>query len=438
MSSLIARFRRTSRVTRHRNAAGATRLVLTAAVVLVAAAPAARAQEAPAAPPPTIVDPVRPGDRPRVLDTRLDEALAGVAVTGPAVDNAFARYDADRRALDDERRREADARHDIAELTAARDRVQSTVNQATRRRDKAAATLTRLRTSLAAIAVADYVGERGAGAELDVDLGRATEARRRAAVTATVRGQQLVEARQQAAIAAEHADIAAAAGAELGELTARGQAADARLADALARQQQLAGDLVTDTQAVADARLTSTVRDRDLALVALDAYYRAARRLAAEQPSCRIPWHLLAGIGRTESGHGTVGGATLDASGAVSKPIIGIPLDGNSGTAVVTDTDGGTLDGDPVGDRAVGPMQFIPSTWARWGRDGNGDGKNDPQNMYDAALAAANYLCVYGPGLDTDPGVRGAVIHYNADESYVDLVQSRSQGYGTLALPAPG
>jgi membrane-bound lytic murein transglycosylase B len=419
-------------------AARVARLLLTATLAVGAAAPAARAQEGPAgAAPLTIVDPTRPGERPRVVDARLDDALAGVAVTGPAVEGAFARYDADRRALDDERRREADARRDIAELAAARDRVQATANQAARRRDKAAARLARLRANLAAIAVADYMQDRGAGAELDVDLGRATDARRRATLSATVRGQQLVEARQQAALVTEQTDQAATADAELAELTARAGAADARLAAALARQEQLTADLAADTQAVADARLTSTVRDRDLALVALDAYYKASRRLGAEQPSCRIPWHLLAGIGRTESGHGTVGGATLDAAGTVSRPIIGIPLDGNSGTAVVGDTDGGALDGDPGGDRAVGPMQFIPSTWARWGRDGNGDGNADPQNLYDAALAAAAYLCVYGPGLDTEPGARGAVIHYNADESYVDLVQSRSQGYATLSLPRP-
>ena len=48
-------------------------------------------------------------------------------------------------------------------------------------------------------------------------------------------------------------------------------------------------------------------------------------------------------------------------------------------------------------DRAVGPMQFLPASWARYGADGNGDGVRDPHQLDDAALAAAAYLCA-GPG----------------------------------------
>ncbi len=47
----------------------------------------------------------------------------------------------------------------------------------------------------------------------------------------------------------------------------------------------------------------------------------------------------------------------------------------------------------PTYDRAVGPMQFLPGTWGRWGSDGDRDGVSDPQDVDDAALAAARYLC---------------------------------------------
>ena len=105
---------------------------------------------------------------------------------------------------------------------------------------------------------------------------------------------------------------------------------------------------------------------------------------------------VVVGITRIESRHGTYGGARLLANGDVDRRIVGIPLDGTNNTEVITDTDGGQYDGDPVYDRAVGPMQFIPSTWRRWAQDGNGDGVKDPNNIYDAADAAAHYLCASG------------------------------------------
>ena len=125
---------------------------------------------------------------------------------------------------------------------------------------------------------------------------------------------------------------------------------------------------------------------------ALDAYRRAA---AAANPACGITWPLLAAIGRVESNHGRFAGATLHSDGSSTPPIIGIRLDG-SRSVVVRDTDGGRLDGDPTYDHAVGPMQFIPSTWAVYRADGNGDGRYDPFNIYDAAAATANYLCQAG------------------------------------------
>lgn len=136
---------------------------------------------------------------------------------------------------------------------------------------------------------------------------------------------------------------------------------------------------------------------------ALQAYKAAAQRERTVSPACGLTWPLLAGIGRVESDHGRFAGAVLHTDGVSTPHIIGIPLNGN-GTARITDTDHGRLDGDLAFDRAVGPMQFIPSTWAGYGVDGNGDGAIDPFNLFDAAAAAAHYLCVAGGDLTTLAG----------------------------------
>src|SRR5699024_5291146 len=79
--------------------------------------------------------------------------------------------------------------------------------------------------------------------------------------------------------------------------------------------------------------------------------------------------------------------------------IIGVQLDGSPGFAEIPDTDGGELDGDPEFDRAVGPMQFIPESWRKYGRDANGDGRADPNQIDDAAVASARLLCETGGDL---------------------------------------
>ena len=178
-----------------------------------------------------------------------------------------------------------------------------------------------------------------------------------------------------------------------------------------------------------DARAKAIVVGSDLTLVALDAYLRAAMDTSSEMPGCGIPWWLLAGIGRVESGHGTFATSVLDPGGNARPSIIGIPLNGGNSTAVITDTDGGRLDGDTTHDRAVGPMQFIPSTWARYAADGNRDGIADPQNLYDAAHAAALYLCTAGGDLTNPGGIRQAIFSYNHSDAYVAKVLGFTQEY---------
>jgi Peptidase family M23/Transglycosylase SLT domain len=143
-----------------------------------------------------------------------------------------------------------------------------------------------------------------------------------------------------------------------------------------------------------------------------------------------LPWQVVAAIGKVESNHGRFGGSTVRADGIVSPPIIGIALDGSNGTAIIGDTDKGTYDGDAVWDRAVGPMQFIPSSWAIFGVDGNGDGRRDPHNMYDAVPATVKHLCPSG----TVGDIEAAVFAYNRSSYYVALVLDWTARYsGPLA-----
>ncbi len=163
--------------------------------------------------------------------------------------------------------------------------------------------------------------------------------------------------------------------------------------------------------------------------VALEAYGYAAAVMARSRPGCGIAWTTLAGIASVESKHGTHRESDLHADGVVRPPIIGVALDGSPGVAVIRDTDGGALDGDPEHDRAVGPLQFIPETWQRWGVDANGDGVLDPQSIDDAALTAARYLCASGGDLTSREGWQQALLTYNQSTSYLHTVRHRAAAY---------
>ena len=162
---------------------------------------------------------------------------------------------------------------------------------------------------------------------------------------------------------------------------------------------------------------------------ALQAYGYAAAMQAERDPGCGIGWTTLAGIGAVESRHGSYGGSRLDDRGRALPPIVGIPLDGSPGLQSIPDTDGGALDGDPELDRAVGPMQFIPQTWRQWGADADGDGVADPNNLNDAALTAAHYLCAAHPVMTTATGWRQALFSYNRSQSYANQVLQHAANY---------
>jgi membrane-bound lytic murein transglycosylase B len=207
---------------------------------------------------------------------------------------------------------------------------------------------------------------------------------------------------------------------------------------ALGAELDAATDVASERVTYEEARVLATVDGVEFPLVALDAYYRAADATAGERPQCGVEWWGVAGISKVEGRHGTYGGATLLPNGDTSKQIIGIQLNGTNETAVIGDTDGGALDGDPAFDRAVGPMQFIPETWKRFGADGNDDGTTSPWNLYDAALAAATYLCTASSGLSDDPGLRAAYFAYNHSQLYVDSVLGYARGYQrSIEVPEP-
>ncbi|WP_229054358.1 lytic transglycosylase domain-containing protein [Aeromicrobium sp. Leaf350] len=175
------------------------------------------------------------------------------------------------------------------------------------------------------------------------------------------------------------------------------------------------------------AWLASTAAATGIPPRALAAYASASLVAADESPQCGLGWNTVAAIGAIETGHGTHGDSAIDPDGWARPAILGPRLDGQ-GFAAIRDTDGGLLDGDTTWDRAVGPLQFIPSTWARWGADGNGDGVADPHQIDDAALAAVRYLC-HGGSTTTPAEWRRAVFSYNHSDAYVDQVAARANTY---------
>ncbi|MDQ8707494.1 NlpC/P60 family protein [Streptomyces sp. LHD-70] len=170
--------------------------------------------------------------------------------------------------------------------------------------------------------------------------------------------------------------------------------------------------------------------------VMLSAYTRAATQIRTLRPQCTgMRWSLVAGIGAVESNHAS--GRNIAANGDITPRIIGLRLDGSGAggnTTAIKDTDDGRLDGDTAYERAVGPMQFLPGTWAGpSGADGNGDGAKNPHNAYDAALGTAAYLCGSGKtNLGDEKQLRQAILRYNGAGWYADKVLARIRAYDQL------
>ncbi len=172
----------------------------------------------------------------------------------------------------------------------------------------------------------------------------------------------------------------------------------------------------------------------------LRAYGWTEKVLRQRDPSCGLTWPTLAGIGWVESRNGTgesrrAGGPSSVVGGddVVRPTILGPVLDGAAGRPAVRSTDGGRLDGDTRWDRAVGPLQFLPSTWAVYGVGLSGRGPGDPSNIDDAAMAAGRFLCAAG-ALGTGSGWEAAVVAYNHSTVYATEVAAAARWYAERSL----
>ncbi|MER5880713.1 bifunctional lytic transglycosylase/C40 family peptidase [Streptomyces sp. NPDC001910] len=167
----------------------------------------------------------------------------------------------------------------------------------------------------------------------------------------------------------------------------------------------------------------------------LTAYKKAASQVDKHVPKCRgMAWPVLAGIAKVESNHAV--GRSISARGDIRPRIYGVLLNGSGAggnTTTVPDTDGGKWDGTANGERAVGPFQFLPSTWEHVGRDANGDGTANPHNADDAALGAAIYLCGNGRDLTQHSQLKAAIWQYNHSDAYVDNVLGWIDQYSAAA-----
>jgi cell wall-associated NlpC family hydrolase len=153
----------------------------------------------------------------------------------------------------------------------------------------------------------------------------------------------------------------------------------------------------------------------------LTAYKKAVQQAGKHVPTCQgMRWPILAGIAKVESNHAI--GRNIAAGGDIRPKIYGVLLNGSGAggnTTVFPDTDGGKWDGTSGGERAVGPFQFLPSTWAGVGKDVGGDKQADPHNADDAALGAAIYLCAGGRDLTKRAQLKAAILQYNHSNEYL-------------------
>ncbi|MHB1987094.1 MAG: lysozyme family protein [Acidimicrobiales bacterium] len=173
------------------------------------------------------------------------------------------------------------------------------------------------------------------------------------------------------------------------------------------------------------ARIRDVLSSALIPTIAVRAYEHAAKMLAKTDPACHLSWADVAGIGRVESDNGLTWGASARVSrnGTLTPPILGPVLDGQNGLPAYPTPDHGRLEGGGRWERAVGPMQFLPSTWFEYSRVSS-SGAESPQNFWDAALATGEFLCANGGNLARGRGLDTAILAYNHSQSYLTLVRA--------------
>jgi membrane-bound lytic murein transglycosylase B len=333
-------------------------------------------------------------------------------------------------------RTHVEADRTLSQLAERAERVTAEVAGAGGRRQASAARLDQIVSSIQELAIDAYMsGGETTELALALDVRPALEPEQRR-VLGSASLETLIVERGNALADLAAADLqarrAVAEQSAIARVMATTAAAKQRALEAEAAR---GAELIPTRVALEDARVLARVSGADFPLVAMDAYYKAAQLANDDDPACAVQWWGIAGISKVEGRHGSYGGSALDRVGNATPKIIGIQLNGSNNTRVIGDSEGGALDGDPMFDRAIGPMQFIPTTWRMVRSDGNRDGVEDPHNMYDATLAAGTYLCRAANGLADDPGLRSAYFSYNHSEAYVANVLGWARGYQRIEIP---
>jgi membrane-bound lytic murein transglycosylase B len=391
--------------------------------------------------PPAVTPPTTPGPAPvtQMGDERLAPELVNVPIDSSqhaALQAAYATAQNNLRIAEQAVER---ADRTLTELTAAEQRLDVQLRAAQLRRDVAAQQIEVTREGLRELAVEAYVlgGEdqtsRAVGHDaVDAALEHGSDWALIDAASAHHRDEYLT-----------NVHIRDAANREIERTTtllasARDRYAETTLARAAAvtTVDELVIEVEERRLGVIDSRFTGMVVGLDFPLVALDAFWKASVKLNSEA-DCGLRWEMLAGISRVEGVHGTYGGSQLDGRGNTTIRITGPPLDGRPGFATVMDSDGGYYDDDPVFDRGVGPMGFLPTSWQGYGSDGNGDLVADPHNIYDAAEASARLLCRTSRRLDIESNLRTALFNYNRSQRYVNIVHGYITNYDAVPLDLP-